>query len=106
MKRFNRFDESRIWIKLVAAQKPSRSQHPQRIVTKRIKRRKRRAQPTIRKIGDPVKGIYKYQVRQPQGHRIDREVTPRQVDFDAVAKNDVRLSRLRRIGLGTVRGDL
>jgi hypothetical protein len=58
----------------------------------------------------PVEGIdelgHRVAATEFEGHRVDREVAPREVDLDLVGELDVRLARLVDVGLGAKRREL
>ena len=80
--------------------------HAQRIVAERDARIDRRDQPSSAQVREPAVRIDEREVRHPHGHRVDGEVSAREVVLDAFAELDARVSRARHVGVGAERGDL
>ncbi len=106
----HRGDQLRNGLEAEAGDEARRAEHAQWVVVEADLRRQRRAQRPSRQVGRTTVGIDERGVGsatdQLEGHRVDGEVTPAEVDLDLVGERDVRLARLVGVRLGAERGDL
>ena len=82
------------------------AEHAQRIVEERHLGRERRAQPTRGEVGRAAERVDEHGLREPQRHRVDGEVAPREVGLDVVGEHDLGLAALGAVHLGAERRDL
>ncbi|CCI53265.1 hypothetical protein BN13_330023 [Nostocoides jenkinsii Ben 74] len=85
---------------------PRRPHHPQGVVGERHRSRGRCPQPLRGEVGQTAIRIDELQRRQPQRHRIDREVAATEVVLQVVAERDDRLAGLPVVGVCAIGRDL
>ena len=78
----------------------------QRVVAEGVLRPAGRAQDALGQVREPAEGVDELLAGQAHGHSVHREVAAQQVVVDVVAVVDVRLARLRGVGLAAVGRDL
>jgi hypothetical protein len=88
------------------AREPGCPEHPQRIIAERHRRLAGCGEPLADQVLDPAVRIHEPPLREPQRHRVHREVAPHQVVLDAAAELHGRLAGVGLVGVGAVRGDL
>ena len=85
---------------------PRGAQHPQGVVGERHLRLERRVERLRGEVLHAAERIDERAVRQPHGHRVDREVPPREVGLDVLRERHRGLAMLLRVDLLAERRDL
>jgi hypothetical protein len=85
---------------------PRGTEHAQRVVRERRLGIPRRIQAPSGEIAHAPERIHERSLRQPQGHRVDREVAARQVRLDVARERHRRFAVLLGVHLLAKRGDL
>ncbi len=102
----DRLDDTRHGRDTELRDEPSGPQHPQRVVRERDLGIERGVEALGREILHAFEGVDELTVRQPDGHRVDREVASRQIGLDVLREGDRRLAFVLRIPLLPEGGDL
>ena len=86
--------------------KPRATHHAQRVVAKRDLGRSRRAQPPRHQVVEPTGRVDEHELGNPQGHRVDREVSPSEVGFETRAELHLRFAGGTVVRVAAEGGDL